>query len=127
MGRRIQKTSPFHLQQILKGQQALDMRLEGRTYGDIAKALGYANGSGPYLAIQALIRRNALESLEELRDVEGQRLDKMMEAVWPSASAGDLEAIDTVLKIQKRRAHLYGLDKPTKVEVGGEIRQTVIL
>src|SRR3990167_2052497 len=112
MGRHPQKTSPFRLRQLLKGQQALDMRLAGRTYQEIAKALGYANASGPYLAIQALIRRNALESLEELRDVEGQRLDKMMEQVWPRATTGDLDSIDTVLKIQQRRARLYGLDKP---------------
>src|SRR3990167_4883968 len=106
MGRHPQKTSPFRLRQLLKGQQDLDMRLAGRTYQEIAKALGYANASGPYLAIQALIRRNALESLEELRD---------------------LDSIDTVLKIQQRRARLYGLDKPVKVSVEGEIRKLLVL
>ena len=126
MGRR-QKTSPLVLRQQLKAQQALDMRLEGKEYSEIALALGYANASGPYNAIQSLMRRYAFESLAELRGVEGARLDKMMAAVWASACTGDLDAIDTVLKIQQRRARLFGLDKPVRIDVDTEPRQTAIL
>ena len=121
------KTSPLVLRQQLKAQQALDMRLEGKEYSEIARALGYANGSGPYNAIQSLMRRYALESLSELRDVEGARLDKMLAAVWARATTGDLDAIDTVLKIQQRRARLFGLDRPVRIDVDLEPRQTVIL
>ena len=51
----------------------------------------------------------------------------MLAAVWARASTGDLDAIDTVLKIQQRRARLFGLDRPVRIDVDLEPHQTVIL
>jgi len=52
-----------------------------------------------------------------MRQTEGARLDRMQRAVWPAAISGDIKAGAQVLRIMERRARLFGLDAPTKVEV----------
>lgn len=47
---------------------------------------------------------------DEMRQIELQRLDRVFLVAWRQALGGDLQAIDRVLKIQERRAKLYGLD-----------------
>jgi hypothetical protein len=49
--------------------------------------------------------------------VEGERLDAMQRAVWAAAISGDTDAIKSVLAIMARRARLFGLDMPAKVDV----------
>ena len=44
----------------------------------------------------------------------------MQLAIWPAALAGDLFAIDRVLKVMSRRAKLLGLDQPKKVALSGD-------
>jgi len=53
------------------------------------------------------------EPVEQLRRMELQRLDAMQVRVYQAAIKGNCSAIDRVLKIQKRRARLLGLDVPT--------------
>jgi hypothetical protein len=38
------------------------------------------------------------------------RLDAALVAIWPDIEAGDCKAIETMLKIEERRAKLLGLD-----------------
>lgn len=52
---------------------------------------------------------------EEQRQVMIQRLQELWHSVWPSASSGDLRAVNTSLKIMERQADLLGLDDPRKV------------
>ncbi len=52
-----------------------------------------------------------------MRAVEGERLDAMQQAVWAAAISGDTDAIKSVLAIMARRARLFGLNMPAKVEV----------
>jgi hypothetical protein len=47
-----------------------------------------------------------------LRVLEAGRLDQLQLAIWKSALAGHLGAIDRVLRIMERRARLFGLDTP---------------
>lgn len=67
------------------------------------------------------------------RQEENERLDALLEVVWPRAteptpvfkdgeevgSEIDLKAVETVLKLMDRRAKLMGIDMPTKAEVTG--------
>ena len=52
-----------------------------------------------------------------MRAVEGERLDALQRAVWSAAIFGDTDAIKSVLAIMARRARLFGLDMPAKVDV----------
>ena len=54
------------------------------------------------------------EAAETVRDLELQRLDRMLRALWEAAIHGDPQAIDRVLKIMQRRAKMLGLDEPER-------------
>lgn len=119
--------------QAKKWQKAIDMRLEGSTYGMIAVACGYADHTGARYAVNAALEWTIQEPADSLRQIEGVRLDHMSKAValtredvTPVMKAGKLDAeeeanriasvlpkIQVLLRIQERRARLFGLDAPT--------------
>ena len=51
-----------------------------------------------------------------LRELEVQRLDAMLYAVWDDVLQGDANAVHTALRISERRSRLLGLDAPHTVE-----------
>src|SRR3990167_3847811 len=116
------QTSVTRITARLKAVQALEYRLEGKDYDFIAEHCGYEWPSSAYNAIQSLLSRVEYEHADVLREVEATRLDRMLAGVWAAAQTGDTDAIDTVLKIMKRRSQLLGLDMPAKLEVSGEVR-----
>jgi hypothetical protein len=58
-----------------------------------------------------------MEEVQQLRVLESQRLDALLEAVWPQAAQGHLPAVDRAVRILERRARLLGLDAPQQSEV----------
>jgi hypothetical protein len=100
-------------------RRAVDLRSAGATYQQIAQALGYAGTGSAWKAVHAALRRQEYESVAELRQLQGDRLDTALRAVWPRVVTGDDGAIATMLRIEKRRAALFGLDAPTKQEITG--------
>ncbi|MBL7487105.1 hypothetical protein [Frankia sp. AgW1.1] len=124
---------------IARDSEAAKMRIDGKTYDQIAVALGYPNRGVAYRAVQRFLQATAQETADELRALELERLDRLYQAgmqvleakhytvqkdgvIWhdgkPLEDDGPvLAAIDRLLKIQDRRAKLLGLDAPTKVEV----------
>lgn len=101
-----------------RAARALELRTSGMTYAAVAADLDYSDESGARKAVDRLLSRVEYEGAEELRRLEGQRLDAMQRAIWPQACSGDLDAIRTVLTIMGRRTKLLGLDAPTRVAVG---------
>ncbi|MEU6979583.1 hypothetical protein [Streptomyces sp. NPDC046371] len=99
--------------------------------------LGYATpGAASKDLIRALKahRDDAAAEASVYRQQENERLDALLDAVWPQATeerpvygkdgefighAVDMRAVDTVLKLMDRRAKLNGLDAPVKTEVSG--------
>ena len=61
--------------------------------------------------------RNGLS--EDVLQLELERLDEMQLALWPRVMQGDIQAIQTTLRIMERRARLQGLDKPQRLEHTG--------
>ena len=97
---------------------ALKMRSKGAGYDDIAERLGYADRSGAWRSVQAAMGRLRTEAAQELRLLECERLDRLLEAVWKRAESGQPGAIRAALAVMERRARLLGLDKPSKLEIG---------
>ena len=56
-----------------------------------------------------------------LRELEVQRLDAMLYAVWGNVLQGDVGAVNTALKISERRSRLLGLDAPHTLEARARI------
>jgi hypothetical protein len=97
--------------------KAVELRKTGMSYDAIAAALGYADRSGAFNAVQTLVRRWQQEPAEEVRKMELERLDAMLFALWPRVLDGDGRLADTALRILERRARYLGLDVPTRVDV----------
>jgi hypothetical protein len=96
---------------------AVQLRLAGATYTQISQQLGVSRSYAFYLVATALDRTKTRteETAAQLRELDLSRLDAMLWGIWKTALAGNLLAIDRVLKILERRAKLLGLDAPTKL------------
>lgn len=94
-------------------------RVAGFTFEEIAQALGYADKSGAKRAFDAASQRYVLESVEQQRLLQSARLDEILKPTINRVKDGDLSLVDQVLRIEKRRADLWGLDAPKRTEVSG--------
>lgn len=89
--------------------RAVALRVEGKTYREIAEALGWGDESSARYAVTRLLDRTEAEGIAELRAVETQRLDQLHAAYWSKALAGDIDAFKAVLSVHDRRSRLLGL------------------
>ena len=63
------------------------------------------------------------EPAEEVRELMLERLDAALRAVWPRVLEADDGAINSLLRIEARRAKLLGLDAPATVSHDVLLRQ----
>lgn len=98
-------------------RQAVELRLDGMSYEAIADRLGWRSHSSAHAAVQDGLQDAIREPAESLIRLELLRLDELHRACWGKAMAGDLRAVDRVLRVMERRARLLGLDKPAAVAV----------
>lgn len=116
-------TSQRRLTAQLRSARALRHRLAGKTYEEIARLLGYENRGSAYFAVKAALKRGVREPAEELIALTEDRLDRMLNAVWTKALQGDVQAILTVLRIEKQRSDLLGLNAPKEIDITVEARR----
>jgi hypothetical protein len=103
--------------------KALELAAEGKTYSEIAVALGYADKSGARKLVQRALTARADPSAAQLRVIEGVRLDMLLRAVWPQAMKGETESVREALRISERRARLFGLDAPAEAHHRVDVRR----
>jgi len=107
------KTTPRRLRAAKKQVKALELRVEGLSFRQIALELKYKGPSGAYKAVDAALERTIREPAEQVRLLELARLDRLQVMPWKQATViGDPKAVANVLKIMERRAKLLGLDAP---------------
>ena len=104
---------------VEKYRQVWVLRLAGMSFEDIAKNVGYADKSGAKRAFDAASERWVVESVEQQRQIQSDRLDRLLFPAFQRVVDGDLAMIDPCLRIEKRRAELWGLDAPKRAEVTG--------
>lgn len=95
---------------IEKERQVLELRRAGASFEEIATRVGYRNRAAAHKAYRRAISRVLKEPAEDVRDLELDRLDRLLMGVWAKASRGELGAVDRALRIGERRARLLGLD-----------------
>lgn len=112
--------APAGLARFEKQRKAVAYRAAGYTYREIGKALSISHVNARQLCIEALVEERA-ESVAELRDQAGHRLDQLRRAAWPAAMNGDVRAITACLRIEERYARLFGLDAPFAIDVDATV------
>lgn len=96
--------------------EVMDLRKRGLTYRQIAAQYGLSHGQIQRDYAQAL-KDHATPVADELRDLEGMRLDELQAGHWEKAIGGDKDASMICLQIMARRARLWGLDEPKKIDM----------
>ena len=111
------KTSQRRILAVEKQRKALELRKAGVPFSVIAEQLCYRGPSGAYRAVMSALRRTLQEPADEVRQLETERLDALLLALWPHAKSGNQGAIDRALKVMERRAKLWGLDMPVRADI----------
>ena len=119
------KTSKRRLSAAERQLQALELRKSGMSFPEIARRLDYAGPAGAYKAVAAALKATIQEPADDVRQLELERLDAMIDAAWSWAKAGSDKHIGIILRIMERRAALLGLDSPKRVDMSVTVRQEV--
>ena len=109
--------------------KALELRLAGLHYNEIAKRLDYANRSSAYAAVIRVLDRREQEPAERVRHIELQRLERLLLTYWSRATRKrkpDISAAKLCLDILARRARMLGLDAPVKVDITDMVREVAL-
>lgn len=112
MARGESKTSPRRISAAERQRQALELRKAGVTFDKIAQALGYKNRSAAYVAVQAALRKTLEKPSKEYRQLNAERLNTLLFAVWQRGTGGDLQAIAQAVRIIDSLNKMLGLDDP---------------
>jgi hypothetical protein len=124
----------------MRRARALQHRIQGMQWKEIAELDGYPSASAAFKAAQAMLDQHVIPAVEDYRKLEEMRLDAMLDAVWDRAvgsmvfdndtgasihTSPDPEYLAIALKISARRAKLLGLD--AKVDNGDFIPGQVLI
>lgn len=104
---------------IEKERRAVELRLSGYSYPEIAAELGISVSNAfnrVQSALTTTIAKTA-EDAEKVRNMELHRLDALLRPLYAQAKAGDPKATEMCLKIMDRRAKYLGLDSPEKLKL----------
>ena len=120
------RTSARKVSKAVRQEQALRMRIDGRSFPEIARALGYKASSGPFrLVTDALddLAAKSTESATQLRTLETERcigIIRDADTVLrdPETKPADkLRALEVKLKASESLRKLWGLDAPAALDL----------
>jgi len=107
------KTAPAKVPAASRREKALELRASGQSIRAIADKLGVSKSQ-----VQRDIEKELQAAAEGRKkiagliiDLELAKLDALEKTTWKHIAAGELSAIDRVLRSMERRAKLLGLDK----------------
>jgi hypothetical protein len=106
-----------------KANAAIQLRIAGASWDEIAQALGFPTPRAALVATEKALEKelHTEENQKSMRSLAGKRLERMLRGVWTKAidpaHPEHLAAVDRARLIIDRHAKLYGLDAPTEVVV----------
>jgi len=113
-------------EQANKYREVVRLRAAGLTFEEIGTQVGYASRSGAKEAYDAALRYWGRESVDQLRTIEGERLEQLWRYTFgrilstPETTDEFVKLVNTAVRISGQRSSLFGLDAPKQVEVTGE-------
>lgn len=117
--KRSPKQQAAELQIEMRRAKSAKLKLAGWNMRDIAAHLKCSVGTvhSDIAAVFERTRDTADGFLERAKAISLARLDVATKGIWPSVEAGDLDAVDRLVRLESRRAKLEGLDAAVKSEV----------
>jgi len=105
-----------------KSNAAVQMRLAGATWEEIARTLGYPTARQALVATEKALERQLHQGdRDEMRRLVGARLERLLLGVWPKAINAEhpehLLAVTKARELVDRYSKLFGLDAPTEFVV----------
>jgi hypothetical protein len=106
-----------------KANSAIALRRHGASWDEIAEVLGYPTGRMALVAVERALEKELQteESKKFMRKMAGERLDRMLRAVYPKAIDEDhpeqFAAVDRARALIGDHRKLFGLDAPTEMVV----------
>jgi hypothetical protein len=96
-------------------------RLEGRTFVDVARELGVSPQYVGRLYRETMAERARMigELADRERALQDARLEALIREHWPNRA--NPKAAEVILRCLDRKARLWGLDAPTRLEHSGEV------
>lgn len=127
MADRHSENAPDRVRGEVNRHAVVEMRAAGHSFAEIGDQLGISPQAAHQHLKRALKvhRAGTEEQVAKLRAIEAARLTALSDAIWERAMAGQLGAIDRILRIRESYRKLLGLD----VEKGrgdDEIRTFVV-
>lgn len=100
---------------------ALELRIAGGTYREIAPLVGYASPGACHKAVMKALEGLEREPAEALRQIAVERLEGILAGkLYREAKKGDLKSIDRVIKVMREtRRYIPGLEVPVNAELTG--------
>lgn len=89
--------------------RALELRAQGMGYAEIAQQVGYTSKATAYRVISAALEAREAEDVDVLRHLVFDRLERLLEGLWPAAMEGHLPSAHAILKILDQEVRLLGL------------------
>ena len=111
------KTSPESAAAKVRAAKALELRMEGKTFIEIAKEVGYKSRQAAHDAVKRALDSITREPAQDLIKLDLERLDAMWGIHYLNAQSGDVNALSACMKIMERRAKMLGLDVPDRHQV----------
>ena len=105
--------------------QAVSLRLAGMTYEQIGERLEVSPSKAQGLVSRAL-QRAERGPVDQMRELENQRLDRAQAAIWPRVLRGEDKAVSLYLQISDRRAKLNGLNEPTRIDLSMSVKHEMV-
>jgi hypothetical protein len=112
-------------------RKVVQLRLAGVQFPEIGRRLSGEFGAGAHdFAALARMdwkrareqsRRELDDSVEELRDVQVERLEMLLSGVWKNALSGDSKSADTAGRLITQICKLKGLEPPTQLQLSTRI------
>jgi hypothetical protein len=113
-----------------KAEQGYELKKQGKTWGEVARIVGYDSPAAARVEttrwLTSVAVNSSIERREEILELELERLDSLLSAVWDQAMDGDTKAVDSALKVINTRAKLLSLDQLTATSVTQNFNTVVV-
>jgi hypothetical protein len=100
----------------IKRARALDLRIKGLSYQQIADEMGYKSKTQAYNLVSTAIAKSVKEKREELFALSVLSLEKLNK-IYQEQDIKDIKVADMILKIHDRTVKLLDLLPKDKIEI----------